>query len=558
MSGSPDQSGIGYLVTSKMGDLFARHGDRIAGVEQVFDELERTVKDPSGVRYLRALFYMRPDRRQSKSGPAMLDKARQVLTTLSASGRDLYHRKALATLAAMTFADRDYARARELFAKYAAAYPESSWSWVALLRVGQCQDGLGDPKAAAATYLEAVRKFGDLPPARVLGEEYAARAYEATSELESAVNAHQRALDGWDNAYGLRYSTFVRNSVKPDDAFIASVDEAEVSKEALTDRIAQLQRSLSAPGGARLERGRWLLRKGRHQEAVAELKRLQTEYPTSPMASEGRELIHEAQFEHALQLADVERPGANEAAALAEFEALARSGHGFAVTAAAIARASLLWKQGDAPAAEKVMSEALTAWHAAQRWSKPAAGLESDVAEIRRAVFLPRGGGVYANEQWNAFSWPSPPPPFTLVNADVRVKRHDGEVTRVTLVQELPGATKLLFFDTRQISLLKRTIVALGGTRRREPRQVMETPNQPVGDSMQILKFWTKFFAGRPGHWGGWEIETYPVITEIEFTNAERTKASARVTIGYSGGTVELEKEAGTWIAKRFTNQWIT
>jgi hypothetical protein len=30
------------------------------------------------------------------------------------------------------------------------------------------------------------------------------------------------------------------------------------------------------------------------------------------------------------------------------------------------------------------------------------------------------------------------------------------------------------------------------------------------------------------------------------------------VTIGYTGGTVELEKEDGRWIAKRLTNQWIT
>jgi hypothetical protein len=36
------------------------------------------------------------------------------------------------------------------------------------------------------------------------------------------------------------------------------------------------------------------------------------------------------------------------------------------------------------------------------------------------------------------------------------------------------------------------------------------------------------------------------------------TRASARVTIGYSGGTVELEKEDGRWIAKRLVNQWIT
>jgi hypothetical protein len=92
----------------------------------------------------------------------------------------------------------------------------------------------------------------------------------------------------------------------------------------------------------------------------------------------------------------------------------------------------------------------------------------------------------------------------------------------------------------------------------REPRQIVETPNQPIGDSMQLIRVWSKFFHARPGHWGGWELETYPVITEIQFTNPERTKAAARVTIGYSGATVELDKEDGKWIAKRLTNWWIT
>ena len=98
----------------------------------------------------------------------------------------------------------------------------------------------------------------------------------------------------------------------------------------------------------------------------------------------------------------------------------------------------------------------------------------------------------------------------------------------------------------------------LGGTRRRQPQAIMETPNQPVGDSMQILRLWNKFFHARPGHWGGWETETYPVIREIQFTDIARTKASARVTIGYSGATVELEKEEGRWVAKRLTDRWVT
>jgi hypothetical protein len=53
-------------------------------------------------------------------------------------------------------------------------------------------------------------------------------------------------------------------------------------------------------------------------------------------------------------------------------------------------------------------------------------------------------------------------------------------------------------------------------------------------------------------------LETYPIINEIAFVDAARTRAEVAVTIGDSGGTVIMEKEGGAWIAKRFTNQWIT
>jgi hypothetical protein len=44
-----------------------------------------------------------------------------------------------------------------------------------------------------------------------------------------------------------------------------------------------------------------------------------------------------------------------------------------------------------------------------------------------------------------------------------------------------------------------------------------------------------RFFPAMPGHRGGWEIEAFPVITAIRFTDAARTKAVAHVTIGYTG-----------------------
>jgi tetratricopeptide (TPR) repeat protein len=554
----PMGNGIGYVITSKMGDLFEKKGDRIAGVERVLDELERDAPDPAAVRYLRAVFQMQAAARPSADREALTARARQDLTALAGEGRELYHRKALATLAALEFELEEFAAAREAFRRYVTSYPQGGWAWVAALRIGQCEERLGNPQAAAAAYLAAADRYADTPIARVLGHEYAARAYEAAGVFDKALASHQRALDGWDNTFGLRYTTYIRRSPKPGDPFVPSTDLAEVTKESLAPRIAQLKTSLGAPGGVPLERGRSLLVDGRHQEAAAELERMIAEHPRSPLAPAARALAHRARLERALQLADVDQPGGNEVEALKEFEALAREPVDFAVTAARIAQASILWKRGEAPDAEKIMKAALTAWHAQQRPSVPAAGLETDVAEIRRTVFLPKGGAIYESGRWNAFRWPATAAPFALVNADVRVKLHDGDITRVTLVQTFPGIENALFFDTDQIALLEQIVTRLGGTRRREPRQIMETPNQPVGDSMQILKLWNAFFPARPGHWGGWEIETYPVITEIQFTNAERTKASARVTIGYSGATVELEKEAGTWVAKRLTNQWVT
>jgi len=59
--------------------------------------------------------------------------------------------------------------------------------------------------------------------------------------------------------------------------------------------------------------------------------------------------------------------------------------------------------------------------------------------------------------------------------------------------------------------------------------------------------------------WGGWVFETYPIISEIEFVDTARSRAAVRVTVGYSGATVQMEKtKDGAWVAKELTNFWIT
>jgi hypothetical protein len=205
------------------------------------------------------------------------------------------------------------------------------------------------------------------------------------------------------------------------------------------------------------------------------------------------------------------------------------------------------------------MAAALKEWLASQPLREPKTDLERDAAAIRDVVFRPLGGGIYdAARGWNAFTWPASPPPYLIVNPDVSIRTSDGEVARVSVSRALPGIPNVLFADTERLALLSKTIGALGGTKRREPARIMETPNQPVGQSMSILALWNRFFPSRPGHWGGWEIDSYPRLTRIEFLDAARTKAAALVTVGYSGATVVLEKRDGAWTAVRLTNEWIT
>jgi hypothetical protein len=264
----------------------------------------------------------------------------------------------------------------------------------------------------------------------------------------------------------------------------------------------------------------------------------------------------------ALDLAAIEGPHHDEGAAVKALDALATQPLDTGVAAARLARAAMLLMAGAASEADALMAATLNAWIALEQplLSPPStSGIDADIAEIRQVVFRPLGDlPIYGGMRLNAFSFPSKLPPFVVVRSDVAVKTADGRTERHVVYQRFADLDHVLFLDTDEIALVSRLVPTIGGTKRREPTQVMETPNQPVGASIDVLTFWNRFFPARPGHWGGWEIETYPNITQIEFIDAERTKANVNVTIGYSGATVVLEKVGGKWKAIRLTNQWVT
>jgi hypothetical protein len=119
------------------------------------------------------------------------------------------------------------------------------------------------------------------------------------------------------------------------------------------------------------------------------------------------------------------------------------------------------------------------------------------------------------------------------------------------------AADRTIFLGADEQQGLARILARLGGTRVGVPQSIMIV-NAPVGGSMEILALWKKFFPSRPGHWFGWEFTTYPQVTEVGFLDAARTRAVAKVTIGYSGATVLLEKRAGRWIPTDLRDFWIT
>ena len=557
------ENGLGYVIGSKMGHLFELKGDRLGGIERTLDDLERAAPDPGAVQLFRALYYAR----QSSAGPeadraAMTVKARAALAALAAAQRGTASRLALAYAAAFDYYQRDYARALPEYQQFVTLYPSSSYAPIAALRIGECYEQTNDWPKAAAAYALAAANFPNEPYARVLGGAFASRALDALDRFEDSLAAATRALNSWDADYGFEYSIRSSQAPLPRVTTGPASDPLRVTRDALAARVSILERDLRNPGGRLLARSRWQLEQNQFDEASKTLTTFLRQQPKSPALAEAQTLRHRAQLESALDLAAVEGAHYDRTKAFAALDSIAKEPFDSFVATAALAEAALLVTEGHSDDAEKLMAKTLDSWVASQREltaRPPATAFDTDIAEIRQVVFRPLGDlPVYSGKGWNAFRFPDALPRFIVVRSDVAVKTPDGEVRRHTVYQRFPDFDQVLMLTSEELSLVSRLIHTIGGTKSRAPRQVMETPNQPVGDSMQILSLFGRFFPAIPGHWGGWELETFPQVTQIEFVNAERTKANANVTIGYSGATVVLEKIDGKWRAIRLTNQWIT
>ena len=542
----PPNDSISFMVSHSMWRLWSLQGDPTAGAEQFFDGLAADPARREAARFLQARTYL--DRIQEGRADRSWSRARAIalLTDLARGGTERVRRQAHAMLAAELFAGGDDQAACTEFRRFVTAYPKSDWSWVAGLRIGQCEEALNRWPAAAEAYRRTATIHADKPAAVLLGRAYAARALEGTGDFKAALSEYQQATAAWFGKDSSRYSAW-RWRRNPPESPLSGRDAYEVAKPDLELRREQLRATLALPGGVLLERARWALSRSRSDTRTL-ASQLIRQFPGSPLVSDARHLARVADYEDALELAAADNPqdvpGARE-----RLERLSRETPDVVSSLARIARASLMATQG-VSGSEALMKEALEDWRALQVPAAPAApgSLEADANDVRREVFLPLGGGVY--RRGYAVDWPATLPPFLIASATLPVLESDGRLSIVPVSRPLPGFENTLYLSQDDFDLLEKTVALLGGS--------AAEARAAAGMPASIRALWNRFFPMHPGPGGGWRLGTSPVIGRIEFTNPERTRASVPFSTGYQGGTVLLDKVGDQWRAIDIVNMWIS
>ena len=556
----PGSGGIGAILTSTIPRVL-KDGGAVSEIERIFDAMDRDWNAANEVRFLRGHFYMMQmhDSVTGTDRSLFYQKAQEALGAVSGTGGGWIQRKALATLATLQFNERDYLKARSGLRTYLSISPRNEWSWLAAVRIGDAEQGLGSLAQAADAYRSAAERYVDVPPAVVFGHTRAARALEALGDFKGALIEYRRAVAGWDHDYGETYALYDLRRPLPNEALLPR-NEVELRRFALEQRVRELTTTVSSESDLMFERGRWLVLNGERDEGIKLLREVTGKYPNSGAAVSARDTITRAQLDGALDLADVEKVGSNEDAALKELEALRREPAGFWTTAAKIARGAILWNRSQRFDAEALAAEGLNdllAWQKARMSALQPSALEADVVAVRDFVFRPHGDGPFQGLRWE-FKPDASQKPFLVLRSHLNVKTPDGAEIEVSADVMPPGFDNALLLTSEELDFFNRLMTKIGGTKRREPAHIMEVPNQPAGPPIDVLAFLNRLFPAHPGHWGGWMFETFPMITRIEFLNAERTRAAVAFTIRYEGATLILEKVDGRWVMKSMTNRWIT
>jgi TolA-binding protein len=515
-------AGLESMINGPIFDLFVLRSDGAGGVERMLSDLEGL--DAPRAHYLRGAFYTDRLRTAPASEHAgLLQKAHQALTAASASGAGVYARRASATLASLDYEEGDFDSARARFGAYLSAFPSTTYAWVAAIRLGQCEQLLGDVDAAAAAFRDAATRYGGVSVAREVAGAYAGWANEMRSRFQDAVVDYERALAQWgDLRRSARMEVYRAKGAASRWTFV------EVSGAALDARVSELRASLRFPEGAALERGRSALNDGRLADAVSLFDRFLVDYPQSSLAGDARRLSHRARLREAVDLARPSNAGSDAAAAVTRLAALARETADDITPIAQVVRATIVASQGDEGAAASLVTAVLRDWQRQQqtatRASSLAADIARDVAAIRTQVF---DGST--SEPWRAsFEWRPSTARYQVINPHIVVALAGGVPRRETVY---PASTpeNTLFLPSEQMSLLVESMNALTLPR-------------------NLLEFITGYLPVDQGMIGGLSaIASIPNVLSVTFTDEARTRAEVGIRTWSSGGTLRMEKQQDVW-----------
>lgn len=290
---------------------------------------------------------------------------------------------------------------------------------------------------------------------------------------------------------------------------------------------------------------RWYVDVERWDDAIQAALDFEAKYPGSPRVRDARYLRHKAQLFKLLERTTDDPPLRSAAPLIRELEALTHEPSDDAVAAAKLALGTVYYLATSRRRPEMLVAEALRDWRALDR-ARPSPRLrphhEYDVIDIRNVLFQPHGGGIFAGDpRWSDVTWTPRSVPHLLVNPEIRVLLADGERVYVVAYDPIPQLANVIFMDHERRALLDRIILRLGTARKRSWMK--------HGKRLDVLALWMKASFGSRGKLGGWLFETPPRITSIVFADRLRSRAVAQLVIGYTAGSVWLEKRDGRWVA---------
>lgn len=524
--------GVNSVVAGQIFELVALQGGGIPEIERILGELEPL--DAPRARFVRAAFYIgRLADEPEAARPALRQKAVETLSALANSGTGLYARRALATLASLLYSERNFAEAQRAFARYLDAYPNTPWSWIAAIRIGQCHELTGNLSAAIDAYRSAAVRFGSISLPRALARAYAGRVSDAAGRLEDAAAEYEQALEGWGN---------LQRTARMESYRVADIVEGmpvEVQGLALKARLDEIRASLATAEGRQLENGRRLLAANDLAAALVAFESFIRTYPASTLVPEARRLTSRIRIEQAIAQAGPVNAPRDTPSAIATLAAVQSEAWDEFAGVARILAATLTLRNGTRAQADAMITAALREWQEKQT-SKPStlpADVAEDVAAIRHQVFE----GEDPAAAWQSrFGWNYARPSFLVVNPHITVQLANATAERETVY---PVSTlSPLFMTTEAMTLLVNSLNALA-EENPERRSVARVPVE----MRNFLGTHLPLEMGMLVSTGITSFASIPNVCAVVFTDAERTRANVEIRTSSSGGTLVMEKTAAGW-----------